>query len=200
MRVLERRLNKIQEENNKSADEEEGEVEDEAGELSDDPSTLPEEEDDEDRKEKKDLETEEKDQVPKTLLQIYDPKRFATDLFKRDDKDETMSSKSCDIARHHKINSSNVNNSCFVYSAKTRRPLHRAHSCGSLMSLKERALLSKRLPQALLWDIFNEGSGGDNDPDDEAAAEAAKDLALTIVSNPLAVLRWQGASKCCNLC
>ena len=192
-------MNKIQEENNKSADEEEGEVDDDPGELSDDPSTLPDE-----AEPRPELpvptsapkpETEDnpevisKDPMPEAM-DIYDPKRFAQNLpsfSPEETSEETSSIKSCDVTSLRRI--------------KQHRRLHRAHSCGSLMSLKERsAILGRNLP--VLWDFLAAtGNVVESASSGDSAKTTSENLTLQLAaSNPITMLQLQGTSRCCNLC
>ncbi len=188
LRVLEQRLNKIQEENNKgSADEEDDDVgdvgeeddEDEAV-ISDDPSTPAEDEED-------DVKTK-----ATTLMRLYDPKLFTSDL------EDVSSCKSFDHHlskakrnRHRSTGSSRIQPTTACHR-KSGRPLLRAHSCGSLLGgRKDRALLAKSLAP-LIWDLNRKGNN--------ATSVAVVDPTLKLVTNPLAVLRLQDASRCCNLC
>merc|ERR1719150_554846 len=79
-----------------------------------------------------------------------------------------------------------------------RKPLLRAHSCGSLMGLKEKALLSRNLPLDI-WELLRADvrakAGLDNDRTAAAAAVAAA------AGGPLTMLHLQNTagSRCCNL-
>ena len=212
LRVLEQRLNKIQEECNKSEDEEEGEV-DEDGDLSDDPSTLPDET--ESRQEMNDLENNlrnlDQPTVPNdnlTIIEICDNSRSKVGSYYNNQDffqdAETASTKSCDV-----LSLSHLRATAAVAAAAARqqhrKPLHRAHSCGSLMSLKERAMLAKNL-QPLLWDPFDflKGSAVPALNADAAGENAGtKDITLGLASaaaTPLTILQLQNSSRCCNLC
>merc|ERR1711988_270734 len=68
---------------------------------------------------------------------------------------ETTSVKSCHVGFNHVSSSNSTTNST---KTKSQPHLHRAHSCGSLFSLKERALLRKKLSShvtAAFWDILS---------------------------------------------
>ncbi|TRY76929.1 hypothetical protein TCAL_10621 [Tigriopus californicus] len=196
LRVLEQRLNKIQEECNKSADEEEGEVDEEMGELSDDVATLPDDsldprQDMLDALEnarnlqgsKDDDQENEHSIVSRTILEIYDPKKYT----RRDsDPDETGSTKSCFTTVMSRV------------SQKPRKPLHRAHSCGSLMGLKERALLSKNLP--VIWDILK-AANARGSASTQVSSQGEFSLQLAAATNPITTMfQIQSTSRCCNLC
>ncbi len=82
------------------------------------------------------------------VLEIVKPTLQRLRINKRAfDRDETTSVKSCDVAplRNNK---------------ERKHVLHRAHSCGSLFSLKERALLRRKLSNAhfgvatTFWDLI----------------------------------------------
>jgi len=214
LRVLEQRLNKIQEENKGSADEdEEGEVDDgeDDGELSDDPSTLPDEAVNEHNRRNSVVSNRSEAAARASLIEQYDPKRFTWRLGEDDDdegEEERMndraSTKSCDVGglmlrRRGSSQGKNVTtgSSSVVTStaAKCKRPLLRAHSCGSLMSLKERALLSRNILE--LWK-----SGGSAAALEANTAEATSPAAaaLGLASTPLTVLQLQTSSRCCSLC
>lgn len=88
-----------------------------------------------------------------------------------------------------------------------RRPqppkLHRAHSCGSLFSLKERALLRKKLSShvtAAFWDILSQSAASavSSEVVEVIKPTPASDLTIALNTNPLSVI--QGTSRCCNLC
>lgn len=196
LRVLEQRLNKIQEECNKSADEEEGEVDEEMGELSDDVATLPDDsldprqdmldalENARNLQESKDDDQENEHAiVSRTILEIYDPKKYT----RRDsDPDETGSTKSCFTTVMSRV------------SQKPRKPLHRAHSCGSLMGLKERALLSKNLP--VIWDILK-AANARGTAASQVSSQGEFSLNLAAATNPITTMfQIQSTSRCCNLC
>ncbi len=245
LRVLEQRLNKIQEENNRSADEEEeeeeGEVEDDGGEISDDPSTLPDEGDFHEanarrnsltREQQQQQQQQEPQQDPKkALIEMYDPKRFAwrigEDLNEIDDK---ASIKSCDVSlmrgisgNHGSVSSSNnkdkSNNAATTTASapvcRKRKPLLRAHSCGSLMSLKERAMLSRNLLDLLQRTAVSKdpsaaavtaACAADAGVSAASAGSGISDVvtpaaALTLAAAaPLTMLQLQNSSRCCNLC
>ena len=103
--------------------------------------------------------------------------------------------------------------SCHVNSKTKSQPhLHRAHSCGSLFSLKERALLRKKLSShvsAAFWDILSHSAAtavsasevevaGIVTGKSSAIVVNPPDLSLALNSNPLAM--FQSTSRCCNLC
>lgn len=100
--------------------------------------------------------------------------------------------------------------SCEVIGARKKPLLHRAHSCGSLFSLKERALLRTRLTSVpvAFWDFWEEQQNGHNNKNGGQNLKRPPDaLALTLAaaataaaSNPLTVLQLQGTSRCCSLC
>jgi len=237
LRVLEQRLNKIQEENKGSADEdeEEGEVDDgeDDGELSDDPSTLPDEAVNEQNRRNSIVSN--RSEAPATaLIEQYDPKKFAWRLGEDDDDDgaeerldDRASTKSCDVGglMLHRRGSSHGRSltqaathvttmaaASASAAAKCRRPLLRAHSCGSLMSLKERALFNRNLLDLLSRD--SKGGGASAIACDPAGAvsgqltasptdvvTAAPGTALSLAAAaPLTVLQLQTSSRCCNLC
>ena len=129
---------------------------------------------------------------------------------------ETTSVKSCSVVNNNINNSSNSNG---------KRPrLNRAHSCGSLFSLKERALLRQKLSShvtAAFWDILQSstnavtGSSVTSSGHLEAGhtcngvghsamevnhKKQQQDLTLALKTNPLAVFQLQSTSRCCNLC
>ncbi len=189
LRLLEQRLNKIQEEcNNKSADED-GEEEDEAadGDVSDNVSTVAPDE----------------DTTTKTKI-IEIKSLLMEDNVGSNLNDETTSVKSCYEPIHYNTTCYHGNNN----NMKQKPLLHRAHSCGSLFSLKERALLRRRLGShltsavgAAFWDIINNANVEDKTGVSRRAAESGLTLTLTTASpNPLAVLQLQNTSRCCSLC
>ena len=178
LRVLEQRLNKIQEEsittNNKSDDDEEddngeedeeGEVEDDLdnGDLSDDPSTLPEDEPSnplttealENAKNNNTLQALHKFAVNYSRsrnssestgggggnfiqnLQQYANQHHLHHHQQRRQSDDTCSTKSCDVTMTLTVTAKKAAGS------GSKKPLLRAHSCGSLMGLKEKALLTR---------------------------------------------------------
>ena len=129
---------------------------------------------------------------------------------------ETTSVKSCSVVNNNNNNSSSSNG---------KRPrLNRAHSCGSLFSLKERALLRQKLSShvtAAFWDILQSstnavtGSSVTSSGHLEAGhtcngvghsamevnhKKQQQDLTLALKTNPLAVFQLQSTSRCCNLC
>jgi hypothetical protein len=131
---------------------------------------------------------------------------------------ETTSVKSCSVVNNNNNNSSSTNG---------KRPrLNRAHSCGSLFSLKERALLRQKLSShvtAAFWDILQgstnavTGSSVTSSGHLEHAGHTCnghvghsaievnhkkqqQDLTLALKTNPLAVFQLQSTSRCCNLC
>ncbi len=196
LRVLEQRLNKIQEENNRSADEEEGEVEDDDddGEISDDPSTLP----------------DEADALNAKSIEIYDPKRFAWHLEQqqpppadskplkrsRGSEDETRScfGRVCtSSSRERRLSSGGGGGGLTAAAAMSaaatvghhpRRPLHRAHSCGSLMALKA----ARNFAPAALWlDLLR-----------RREEEELLQLATAPITNAMLQMQ-QNPSRCCNL-
>ena len=90
--------------------------------------------------------------------------------------------------------------SCIVTSKKSQPHLHRAHSCGSLFSLKERALLRKKLSShvtAAFWDILSHSATA-SEVEAVVAKQNPPELSLALNSNPLAM--FQSTSRCCNLC
>jgi hypothetical protein len=111
--------------------------------------------------------------------------------FNYGDRDETTSVKSCDVAplRNNK---------------ERKHVLHRAHSCGSLLSLKERALLRRKLSNAhygvaaTFWDLIK--TSEESAKTNKNGLQNELTLALTAASNPLTVFNLQGTSRCCNLC
>ena len=128
---------------------------------------------------------------------------------------ETTSVKSCSVVNNNNNNS----------SSNGKRPrLNRAHSCGSLFSLKERALLRQKLSShvtAAFWDILQSstnavtGSSVTSSGHLEAGhtcngvghsamevnhKKQQQDLTLALKTNPLAVFQLQSTSRCCNLC
>ena len=133
---------------------------------------------------------------------------------------ETTSVKSCSVV--------NNNNHSSTASNQGKRPrLNRAHSCGSLFSLKERALLRQKLSShvtAAFWDILqsstNVVTGGSSVVTSSGLGLEAghtcngvghsamevnhkkqqQDLTLALKTNPLAVFQLQSTSRCCNLC
>jgi hypothetical protein len=234
LRVLEQRLNKIQEECNKSADEEEGEVDEDAGEISDDPSTIP--DDPESRQElatenavnaltfvgaitEQPGEANDDIDAPKNIMEIYEQSRReyqwrAPPPFHCDDLDDRASTRSCDVVaarRGGRNRNSSSGGGRFHHArgesnAKPKKPLARAHSCGSLLSLRERTLLKRNLP--VLYDILKVTTAA-------VTAESAKDpstkqqqqqitlnlaAAAAVVGNPLAVFQLNHVSRCCSLC
>lgn len=106
------------------------------------------------------------------------------------DRDETTSVKSCDL-RNNK---------------ERKHVLHRAHSCGSLFSLKERALLRRKLSNAhfgvaatTIWDLMKSEESA-KAVVNKSGLQNELTLALTAASSPLTVFNIQGTSRCCNLC
>ncbi len=102
-----------------------------------------------------------------------------------------------------------------VTNKKQPQPrLNRAHSCGSLFSLKERALLRKKLSStvtAAFLDILSSAAsakahGNVNGvvTSEAEVKQKQQDLAaaaqLALKTNPLAVFQLQSTSRCCNLC
>ena len=117
---------------------------------------------------------------------------------------ETTSVKSCGVMNSHVSSSTSS-------KTKSQPHLHRAHSCGSLFSLKERALLRKKLSShvtAAFWDILSHSAATAvaSDHVEVAGVVTGKssvvvnppDLSLALNSNPLAM--FQSTSRCCNLC
>ena len=117
---------------------------------------------------------------------------------------ETTSVKSCSL---------NTNTSNKRGHRGDQPRLNRAHSCGSLFSLKERALLRQKLSShvtAAFWDILSStsnavaNSANENCHMTSAIQEVNKktqqDLTLALKTNPLAVFQLQSTSRCCNLC
>ena len=224
LRVLEQRLNKIQEECNKSEDEEEGEV-DEDGELSDDPSTLPDEA--ESRQEMNEVEnnlrnldcntitTTTTQNHTQTIMEICDNDHRKLNNGYCNNQDffhdtETASTKSCDVLSLNHLRATAavaVAAAARHHQQHEKKPLHRAHSCGSLMSLKEKAMMAKNL-QPLLWDPFEllKGAGAAVpalNEDTGATGVGKKDITLglaTAAATPLTILQLQSSSRCCNLC
>lgn len=96
------------------------------------------------------------------------------------------------------------NNRARPNSAPTRgeRPLHRAHSCGSLLSR------SKTGKTTGFWDLLSDKSSplsiiSRNDLNGPVVSNKSAELTLTLtsVSAPLSLLHLQtGTSRCCNLC
>lgn len=199
LRLLEQRLNKIQEESlNKNEDQneaaEDGDVSDNVSTVADDfVANLP-------------TKTICIDAEDKENNQGRRPQSFS----------ETTSVKSCSVVNNNINNSSNSNG---------KRPrLNRAHSCGSLFSLKERALLRQKLSShvtAAFWDILQSstnavtGSSVTSSGHLEAGhtcngvghsamevnhKKQQQDLTLALKTNPLAVFQLQSTSRCCNLC
>ena len=128
---------------------------------------------------------------------------------------ETTSVKSYSVVSNKNTNS----------SSNGKRPrLNRAHSCGSLFSLKERALLRQKLSShvtAAFWDILQgstnavTGTSVTSSGHLEAGhtcngvghsamevnhKKQQQDLTLALKTNPLAVFQLQSTSRCCNLC
>ena len=118
---------------------------------------------------------------------------------------ETTSVKSCGVMNNH------VSSSSATSKTKSQPHLHRAHSCGSLFSLKERALLRKKLSShvtAAFWDILSHSAATAVASTEVEVAGVVTgkssvvvnppDLSLALNSNPLAM--FQSTSRCCNLC
>lgn len=182
---LEQRLNKIQEECNKSGSEEDEDGDE--GDVSDNVSTTVAE--------------------PQDDLADFKPNQFVLELtstkpttqrlrinkraFNGSDRDETTSVKSCDVAplRNNK---------------ERKHVLHRAHSCGSLFSLKERALLRRKLSNAhfgvaaTFWDLIK--TSEETSKVNKSGLQNELTLALTAASSPLTVFNLQSTSRCCSLC
>ena len=139
---------------------------------------------------------------------------FMTKTIVIEDKENNFTS---EISETTSIKSCHVNNSKTTKSQPHH--LHRAHSCGSLFSLKERALLRKKLSShvtAAFWDILShsaaaESFGGKIQTASEVEVAGVvtgkssaivvnpPDLSLALnSSNPLAM--FQSTSRCCNLC
>ena len=121
---------------------------------------------------------------------------------------ETTSVKSCHVGFNHVSSSNSTTNST---KTKSQPHLHRAHSCGSLFSLKERALLRKKLSShvtAAFWDILSHSAATAVAASEVEVAGVVTgkssvvvnqpDLSLALNSNPLAM--FQSTSRCCNLC
>lgn len=92
-----------------------------------------------------------------------------------------------------------------VYSKTKREPrLNRAHSCGSLFSLKERALLRKKLSNtvtAAFWDILSSAAAAkEAEVNKQQPVNTAELASLALKTNPLAVFQLHSTSRCCNLC
>ena len=126
------------------------------------------------------------------VLEIMKPTLQRLRINKRAfDRDETTSVKSCDVAplRNNK---------------ERKHVLHRAHSCGSLFSLKERALLRRKLSNAhfgvatTFWDLIK--TTEETSKANKSGLQNELTLALTAASSPLTVFNLQGTSRCCNLC
>jgi hypothetical protein len=127
------------------------------------------------------------------VLEIVQPTMQRLRINKRAfDRDETTSVKSCDVAplRNNK---------------ERKHVLHRAHSCGSLFSLKERALLRRKLSNAhfgyaatTIWDLIK--TSEESSKASKSGLQNELTLALTGTSSPLTVFNIQGTSRCCNLC
>ena len=122
-------------------------------------------------------------------------------------ENETGSVKSCVLTTGGQLSGQNAK--------KPNQPrLNRAHSCGSLFSLKERALLRQKLSShvtAAFWDILSTTNAVTSAAADlnfaaktatstEVNAKKQQDLTLALKSNPLAVFQLQSTSRCCNLC
>eukprot|EP00093_Oithona_nana_P012127 12127.XXX_335556_330278_1 [CDS] Oithona nana genome sequencing. len=186
LRLLEQRLNKIQEEslhNLKNDDEIAADDPDEEaggtdGDVSDNVSTVAD-----------DFST------PNPLLSC--PNTTTTKSILIEDKEnqttclsETTSVKSCVVTTSSSSNK------------KPQHPrLNRAHSCGSLFSLKERALLRKKLSShvtAAFLDILSNSTNA-SEVVTEVNKKQQTDLTLALKTNPLAVFQLQ-SSRCCNLC
>jgi len=84
--------------------------------------------------------------------------------------------------------------------ARTGKPLHRAHSCGSLMSRTNNGQCGG------FWDLLSDKSSpitilSTNELTGAATKSTELTLTLTSVSAPLSLLHLQtGTSRCCNLC
>lgn len=84
--------------------------------------------------------------------------------------------------------------------ARTGKPLHRAHSCGSLMSRTNNGQCGG------FWDLLSDKSTpitilSTNELNGAATKSTELTLTLTSVSAPLSLLHLQtGTSRCCNLC
>ena len=103
---------------------------------------------------------------------------------------------------NHTLSETTSVKSCVVTtSKKPQHPrLNRAHSCGSLFSLKERALLRKKLSShvtAAFLDILSNTNVSASEV--EVNKKQQTDLTLALKTNPLAVFQLQ-SSRCCNLC
>ena len=188
LRLLEQRLNKIQEESlhNLKNDDENGKVaedpDEEAGgtdgDVSDNVSTVADD-----------------FSAPPLPLLSHNPTMTKSILI--EDKEnqttclsETTSVKSCVVTTSGSSNK------------KPQHPrLNRAHSCGSLFSLKERALLRKKLSShvtAAFLDILSNSTNA-SEVVTEVNKKQQTDLTLALKTNPLAVFQLQ-SSRCCNLC
>merc|ERR1719229_781104 len=73
-----------------------------------------------------------------------------------------------------------------------RKPLLRAHSCGSLMGLKEKALLSRNLPLDI-WELLRADVRAKAGLDNDRTAVSA------VAGGPLTMLHLQNTagSRCC---
>jgi len=84
--------------------------------------------------------------------------------------------------------------------ARSGKPLHRAHSCGSLMSRTTKGQCGG------FWDLLSDKSTpitivSTNELSGTATKNTELTLTLTSVSAPLSLLHLQaGTSRCCNLC
>jgi hypothetical protein len=170
LRVLEQRLNKIQEECNNAKNEAETDAA-EDGDVSDNVSTVADD--------------------FSNNMKIIEIKAMLED--KENSFDDTTSVKSCCDGLYRR-------------PRKKQPLLHRAHSCGSLFSLKERALLRRRLGShltsavgAAFWDIIS-NTATTSEVVVEAAANKQPDLTMSLNTNPLAVFQIQSTSRCCSLC
>ena len=137
-------------------------------------------------------------------------------LQNRGQNDETCSTKSCDVTMTAAAALAAVQTSKQQQQQLHRRPLLRAHSCGSLMGLKaEKALLSRNLPLDI-WDLLradvrakagldcldNDKGGGDANSGGGGGDIALKLAAAAAAGGPLTMLHLQSTSgsRCCNLC
>ena len=164
-------MNKIQEECNRSDGNEE---EEEEGEVEDDGDLS------DDPSTLPEDDQEHSENMKNLVKQPYS-QRFILEVR---DTDETGSTKSCDMTKK-----------------AAKKPLHRAHSCGSLLGLKAAAGLT-HMPMVDIWDLLRsdylktkqleEGS--------ETAAPVNTKMGLQLASAPLALLHLQNTSRCCNLC
>jgi hypothetical protein len=91
--------------------------------------------------------------------------------------------------------------SCDLRNNKERKHvLHRAHSCGSLFSMKERALLRRKLSNAhfgmaatTIWDLIKTSEESTAKAVNKSGLQNELTLALTAASSPLTVFNIQGS-------